>query len=41
VYGNPELPPVRRLKMKIDVYMRLSTGFSIADNIVDESDEEI
>lgn len=40
-YGHPDEAPVRRLKLKLDISLRLDNSFAIADTILEEIDEPI
>ncbi len=40
-YGHPDHAPVRRLKLKLDISLRLDSDFALADTIREEIDEPI
>jgi hypothetical protein len=40
-YGHPDESPVRRLKMKIEIWLRLDDKAGISDLIISESDETV
>lgn len=39
VYGNPDASAARRLKMRIEISLRLDDKFGIHDTILTESDQ--